>query len=207
MSQGGSPARRLEHCPSSFGSRLRFGLRIRFAVSNLFGVSAEGAKMNFSVRRLHTLLLVLCAGTVTACGLAKPMPPLESFSHRIADGTVALYWNCSRPAAGAVRVDGWANNPYGPGPITDLGLTLYGVNAQGSSVSQAKANVQLYQIQTNEPSAFTIDFRTVGGEVRYDLVYEYSGGGDGGGRRGMLGAGAAERKQNMARDVCAGLRP
>ena len=132
------------------------------------------------------------------------MPPFDSFAHRISDGTVSLYWNCSRPAPGAVRVDGWANNPAYPQPIKDLELILYGVNAQDRTVSQAKGSAQAYLIQTNEPSSFVVDLKTVGAEVRYDLVYQYWGGGDSG--MGFSGSGS-QRQQNMARDVCAGLAP
>lgn len=164
-------------------------------------------KAHVSPRQCQTLILMLCVVALTACGLAKPMPPFDSFAHRSADGTVALYWNCSRPGAGVVRVDGWANNPYYPNPIQDLEVILYGVNAQGSTVSQAKGSAQNYQIQTNEPSPFSVDLKTVGGEVRYDMVYQYWGGGDDGmGRRGGGGFGG-ERQQNMARNVCVGLGP
>ncbi len=69
---------------------------------------------------------------------------LDSFAHRISDGTAALYWNCSRPGGGLVRVEGWANNPYYPGPIKDLELILYGVNAENGTVSQPKASAQAY---------------------------------------------------------------
>ena len=161
-------------------------------------------EMHISPRRCRTLMLVLCVVALTACGLAKPMPPFDSFAHRISDGTVSLYWNCSRPAPGAVRVDGWANNPAYPQPIKDLELILYGVNAQDGTVSQAKGSAQAYLIQTNEPSSFVVDLKTVGAEVRYDLVYQYWGGGDSG--MGFSGSGS-QRQQNMARDVCAGLAP
>jgi hypothetical protein len=160
--------------------------------------------MGFAARRLRVLALTVCVVALTACGIAKPMPPFDSFDHRITDGTVALYWNCSRAAAGVVRVDGWANNPYSPGPIKDLEFILYGVNAQGGTVSQVKGSAQSYMIQTNEPSQFTIDLKTVGGEARYDLVYEYYGSADGGGGRFGMGGGN-QRQQNMARDVCKGM--
>jgi hypothetical protein len=163
--------------------------------------------MRISTRRIPAVALMLCAVALAACGLAKPMPPLNSFGHQNSDGTAALYWDCSRPGAGVVRIEGWANNPYYPNALQDLEVILYGVNAQGSTVSQAKASAQNYQIQTNEPSPFSVDLRTVGGEVRYDMVYQYWGGGDSGmGRRGGMGGGG-ERHQNMARDVCVGLAP
>lgn len=163
--------------------------------------------MDGFMKHLRRGALVLFALVLAACGMARPMPPFDSFAHRISDGTVALYWNCSRPAAGVVRVDGWANNPYSPGPITGLEFILYGVNAQGGTVSQIKASAQAYMIQTNEPSQFTIDLKTVGGEARFDLVYEYYGSADGGGGRFGMGGGDNRRQQNMARDVCAGLAP
>ena len=57
-----------------------------------------------------------------------------------------------------------------------------------------------------EPAPFGVDLKTVGAEVRYDLVYQYWGGGDSGmGRRD--GGGGGPRQQNMARDVCVGLAP
>jgi hypothetical protein len=152
------------------------------------------------------LMLVLGIVGLTACGLAKPMPPFDSFAHRISDGTVSLYWNCSRPAPDGVRVEGWANNPDYPQPINDLEFILYGVNAQEGTVSQAKASAKAYLIQTNEPTTFTIDLKTVGAEVRYDLVYQYWGAGDSG--MGFRGGGrVGQRQQNMAKDVCAGLTP
>jgi len=156
-------------------------------------------------KRCRVLLFALCVAALAGCGLAKPMPPLDSFSHRISDGTAALYWNCSRPSTGLVRVEGWANNPDYPQPITDLEFILYGVNAQGGTVSQVKASAQAYQIQTNEPASFSIDLKTVGGEIRYDLVYQYWGGGDSG--MGFRDGGGGQRQQNLARDVCAGLTP
>jgi hypothetical protein len=36
----------------------------------------------------------------------------------------------------------WANNPYYAQPIRELGFTLYGVNAQGITVSTAQASAQ-----------------------------------------------------------------
>jgi hypothetical protein len=72
--------------------------------------------MHISTRRLQTLMLPP-GSLLAACGLATPMP-LDSYAHTVTDGTVALYWNCSRPQPALVRVEGWANNPYYPQPIT-----------------------------------------------------------------------------------------
>ena len=81
------------------------------------------------------------------------------------------------------------------------------MNAQGGTIEQAKGSAQAFQIQTNEPAPFTIEYRTVGGEVRYDLVYQYYASGGGGGRGGLRAGGIGERQQNLARDVCSGMAP
>ncbi len=158
--------------------------------------------MHISTRRPHAFIVTLFAVPLAACGLAKPLPDFDSFAHRVSDSTVALYWNCSRPEPGVVQVAGWANNPYYPQPITDLGFILYGVSAQGGDISTAHASAQAYEFFTNDPTPFTINLYTVGGEVRYDLVYHYLF--QGGPRNGV---GIGLQQQNMARNVCAGLGP
>ncbi len=158
--------------------------------------------MEISARGWYATTLVLLAVALAACGTAQTSLDFSSYAHRVSDDTVNLYWNCSRPAAGVVRVEGAANNPFYEEPIQDLEFRVYGVNAQGSNVSRARGSAQDFLIQTNSPSRFTIDLKTVGGEVRYDLVYSY-----------MIAAGGARRetgggeKQNFARNICAGLAP
>jgi hypothetical protein len=48
-----------------------------------------------------------------------------------------------------------------------LTLTLYGVDAQGGTVSQAQGSAQAFLIQLNNPTMFEVTLQTVGGEVRY----------------------------------------
>ena len=141
-------------------------------------------------------MLALLTIALAACGTAKAMPNFNTFQHRVTDGTVALFWNCSRPEPGVVRVEGVANNPYYPTPIEGLEFLLYGVTAQGASISPARASAQAYWIETNAPPAFTIDLKNQGSEVRYDLVYSYRFSGR---TRGQ--------EQNMAQNICAGLEP
>jgi hypothetical protein len=155
-----------------------------------------------STRRIHAAIITFLAVAMTACGLGKPMPPLDSYAHRVTDGNVALYWDCSRPEPGLVRVAGWANNPYFPQPIKDLGFNLYGANAQGSDISSAKASAQAYQIFTNAPTPFTINLYTTGGEVSYSLFYDYYFSGNPGAEIGL-----GDYWRNMANNACAGLAP
>jgi len=158
--------------------------------------------MRISKGPLRAVTLAFFAFTVMACGLGKPMPPLDSYAHQVNDGNVALYWNCSRPETGLVQVAGWANNPYYPQPIKELEFTLYGLDAQGRTVSTSQASAQALQIFTNNPTPFTINLRTRGEETRYEFLYQYYFSGD---REAHAGPGDYWRK--AVSDVCPGLPP
>jgi hypothetical protein len=81
------------------------------------------------------------------------------------------------------------------------------VNAQGGTISSAQGSAQKYEIFTNDPAAFAINLHPAGGEVRYDLTYQYYFSGGNGGRFGGGRSGGGEQQENMARNVCAGLAP
>jgi hypothetical protein len=170
----------------------------------------EGKTMNIAARQRYALTVAVLALALAACagGASSMNLDFNSYAHKVTDGTVALYWNCSRPAPGLVRVAGVANNPYSPTPLEDLEFRLYGVNATGRNISRARADAKAYMIQTNAPSPFTIDLKPKGGEARFDLVYSYMlAGGIGGGRAFGMGAEGGGEQQNMAQNVCAGLAP
>ncbi len=158
--------------------------------------------MDIFARRLYAMMLAILALILAACYTATPMPDFNSFSHTVTDDTVVLYWNCSRPAPGMVQVSGVANNPYSPVALQDLEFRLYGVNAQGVNVSRARGSVKAYMIYTNQPAPFTLDLKTVGGEVRYDMVYSYMLPSEG--QQTLVTSG---ERQNFARNICAGLAP
>ncbi len=158
--------------------------------------------MDIVVRRSYAMTLASLAVALAACGTATPMPDFNSFAHQVTDDTVALYWNCSRPAPGMVQVAGVANNPYSPVALQDLEFRLYGVNGQGVNVSRARGSAKAYMIYTNQPATFTLDLKTVGGEVRYDMVYSYMLPSEG--REAFVTSG---ERQNFARNICAGLGP
>ncbi len=158
--------------------------------------------MDTSARKWYATTLVLLAVALAACGTAQTSLDFSSYAHRVSDDVVAIYWNCSRPSPGMVRVEGVANNPFYGQPIQDMELRVYGVNAQGGNVSRARGSTQDYLIEMNSPSPFTINLKTAGGEVRYDLVYSYMAGE--GGLRGPTGG---MERQNFARNICAGLAP
>ncbi len=148
------------------------------------------------------MTLAILAVALAACGTAAPMPDFNSFAHTVTDTVVVLYWNCSRPAPGVVRVAGVANNPYSPVALQDLEFRIYGVNAQGTNMSRARGSAQAYMIYTNEPSPFTIDLKAVPGEVRYDMVYSYMLP-----EVGRIAIVTGGERQNYAQNICAGLGP
>ncbi len=159
--------------------------------------------MEIDARQFYWILTIL-ALVLAACGTAQPMPDFNSFAHRVSDDMVNLYWNCSRPAPGVVRVAGVASNPYSAQPLQDVEFRLYGVNAQGTNVSRARGSAHAFLIYTNDSSPFTIDLKTMGGETRYDLVYSYRVQPEVD-QNFALGTGG--EAQNFARNICAGLGP
>ncbi len=165
--------------------------------------------MKSVVRRFSAMTLLLLLALVAGCagpGVSATSVDYSSYRHQVTDGTVALYWNCSRPSAGVVRVQGVANNPYSMSPLEDLEFRLYGVSAQGYTMARARASAKEYWINTNAPSPFTIDIQTQGVAVRFDLIYSYMLAGDPGGGR-FSDRGASAEQQNMARNICEGLAP
>ena len=161
-------------------------------------------------------MIVLLGGGLSACtesgGLRMPAAeptiyPPAVFDHRMESSHVAIYWNCERPEPGVVRVRGVAHNPWSQQEIRFLELDLVGVDARERSVSQASTALADFLLRTNQISAFDIDLRTQGTEVRFDLYYRYRFQDNGGrllaghlvGAPRML---AQRIHQFLARDVC-----
>ncbi len=154
----------------------------------------------FAGRALAGLVL----GSLVACGhpgLTQPLKP-ETFARQVSDGTVVVYWNCTRPEPGLLRVEGMMSNPVVPAPIRDVDLTLYGVDGTGRDVSRVSGGTAGYQIPAMASSPFRLDLRLAGGDVRFDLRYRYEGSFGGGASDEGGGSSIAS---NLARDVCQGL--
>jgi hypothetical protein len=128
------------------------------------------------------------------------------FVHRVGTSHVVLYWNCSRPESGVLRLAGVAQNPWGSQAVQFLELELAGVDSQDRFVSHAKGEARDILIRTNQTTPFQLDLRTVGSEVRFDLFYQYRFQ-EGEGRQFVAGRLAgeprlAQTQRFMARDVC-----
>jgi hypothetical protein len=158
-----------------------------------------------------TLLLLpaLLAGCAGMKGASSMNIDFSKYAHQVTDGTVALYWNCTRPSPGIVRIEGVANNPWVMSPLQDLLLRFYGYSAQGATLVRASTMPKEYWIQPNAPSPFTVNLETKEAVAKVDLAYSYmlAAIGGGGGRGGGGGSSTSAEHQNTANNVCAGLAP
>ena len=121
------------------------------------------------------LVLSACAADGTFRPLAStstPYPP-SGYKHTVQSSHVVLYWNCARPEAGVLRLEGVAFNPWSDEPVRFLTFALEGVNAEERAVSSAGGEARDVQILTNQSTPFQLDLRTAGNEARFDLFYEY----------------------------------
>jgi hypothetical protein len=131
---------------------------------------------------LRSLLAALLAMGLAACtslevgqgpGAQQPPYPPDAFAHRVATSHVVLYWNCGRPEANVLRLDGVAQNPWSPQEVQFLEFELVGVGGEERVVSQTKGEVRDFMLRTNQISPFRLELRTVGSEARFDLYYQY----------------------------------
>lgn len=148
------------------------------------------------------LVGLLAAGAACSQGERAQAIRYDAFARRVSDGTVDLYWNCTRPERGLLRVEGAVNSPVVPGAIHDVELTLYGVDRADRDVSRVQARTADYQVFTMSPSPFRLDLRLAGGEARFDLRYQYRGSNGGG---NSDDGGQSAFVSNLARDICRGL--
>lgn len=151
---------------------------------------------------------------LSACALEGTWPPTTEptiyppavFSHRVGTSHVVLYWNCTQPEPGVLRLDGVAQNPHSPQEVRFLELDLAGVDAQDRFVSETKGAVRNFLLRLNEISPFQLDLRLAGTEVRFDLFYQYRFHEDGGHFLAGPPVGGphlfAQEQRFMARDVC-----
>lgn len=127
-------------------------------------------------------LLVLLSVGLSACaangtpGLpaaaSGPYPP-PGYTHRVGNAQVDLYWSCTRPEAGVLRLQGLAFNPWQSQPVRFLEFELVGVDSSERSVSAVKAEARDLQLFAGQSTPFQLDLRMAGSEARFDLYYQY----------------------------------
>jgi hypothetical protein len=138
---------------------------------------------------------------------ALTVDPTAGFTNRVSSNQVVLYWNCTRPEPGILRVDGVAHNPWSSQAIRFLEFDLVGMDDRDRQVSATSAALPAILLWTNEVSAFRLDLKTAETESRFDLYYQYRF--NEGGNRILAGPpGAAPQRlaqqlrRFLVRDVC-----
>jgi len=122
------------------------------------------------------LFLVGCAGggdSPQFLDSALKTDPTTGFTHRVANAQVVLYWTCTRPEPGSLRVEGVAQSPWSPQPIKFMEFNLVGVDARDHQVSATGAALPAILLWMNQVSPFRLDLKPAGTETRFDLYYEY----------------------------------
>ncbi len=150
-------------------------------------------------RLLGIGLLGLAVLGLAGCAQKSPLN-FDAFEHRTADGTLAIYWNCTQPGPRQLVVEGAVDNPYYLVPIAGVELSVSGVDGQGRDVSSARAATANYEIYPKTPSPFRIDLQLAGGEQRFDLRYQYRGAPGGG---TSTGGSQTSTVVNSLKDICA----
>jgi hypothetical protein len=153
----------------------------------------ERMTIRIGLLMLAGMVLSACApqGTYGPLAGMTPVYPPAAFAHRVSTPDVDIYWNCSQPEPGLLRLNGVAKNSGGR-EVRFLKLELVSMNAKDQNLLQAAAAVPDIVLYTNQQSPFQLDLPTTGAEARYDLFYEYS-----------LGVRLSTQDiRFMARDVC-----
>ena len=148
-------------------------------------------------RPLGFWLSILVAVTASACagagpGGEPPQPavyPQAAFAHRVSSGDVDVYWNCTRPEADVVRMDGVVQNSGGRA-VQFVTLEVAAADARDRYVSNARTALKEILLHTNQISPFTLEIRMPAAAARLDLTYSYRF------------TAATPEIRNLARDAC-----
>lgn len=134
------------------------------------------------MKEIRTGLLLLLGVGSSACAAdgtiklpaAAPMPyPPAGYTHTVSSSHVTLYWNCTQPEPGVQRLEGVAVNAWSAQEVRFLEFELTGVDNRERIVSEARGEARNFLLGTFQSTPFQLDLRTAGGEVRFDLYYQY----------------------------------
>ncbi|HWU36403.1 MAG TPA: hypothetical protein VN203_02085 [Candidatus Acidoferrum sp.] len=138
-----------------------------------------GKKVTNRVRWVGTGLIAGLALAIAACatsggeaGAFIPYPP-PGYAHRIGTSAVELFWNCARPEANILVLEGLVFNPRSAQNVRDLEFSLVGVDSLGVTLSEASGAAQSLLVGTMQATKFELTLRLAGSETRFDLFYRY----------------------------------
>ncbi len=142
--------------------------------------------------------MAACAteGTQHSAPTQPTLYPPAVFAHRVSTSDVTVYWNCTQPEPGSLRVDGVVQNTGG-GSVEYAEVEIVSVDARDRTIASVRTAVRDLAIQTSRLSPFQLGLRTVGAEARIDLYYEYR-------VRSLFGLGGVRMSPERfrARDIC-----
>ena len=84
-----------------------------------------------------------------------------------------LLWNCLQPEPRLLSLEGVAWSPWQAQPVQLLEFELVGVDAQDRMTAEKAGEARDLQLHTNQMTPFTLELKTTGTEVRFDLYYRY----------------------------------
>jgi hypothetical protein len=119
--------------------------------------------------------VLLCVLGIVCAGCAAAAPRVDApaaYGHRSATPQVMVYWSCSAPETGVLRVEGLVESPW-VGEVRFVEFELVGVDASDRMTTAASAALPDIMLRTNQQSPFRLDLRTTGREARVDLFYQY----------------------------------
>ena len=103
----------------------------------------------------------------------QAIPDFSRFMHSSAGRHITLYWDCVRTEPASLLLEGVGVNTWEPIPPRFLEFTLSGVDAQGRVLSRMRGAAQGMDLLQGFPAPFRLELKEQGGEVRFDLVYQY----------------------------------
>lgn len=123
---------------------------------------------------LHSWLAAVVVMTLADCAQMPGLgSPPESFTYRVATSEIVLLWNCLQPEPRLLSLEGVAWSPWQAQPVQLLEFELVGVDAQDRMTAEKAGEARDLQLHTNQMTPFTLELKTTGTEVRFDLYYRY----------------------------------
>jgi len=120
--------------------------------------------------------------------------PPAMFGSSVSAPDLTIYWNCARPDPTLVQVDGVAQNTSGD-HVRFVQFEVVGIDAGGKAVSGGQGSLRATVLYLNQTSPFSIQAKSTGTEVRFDLYYRYQ-------VQGFADGGTGSGAGFFARDVC-----
>ncbi len=122
-----------------------------------------------------TLVLWGCAAPTEQWQTVLPQPATyqpATFTHRTISPDVEMYWNCSRPRASLVRMDGIAKN-VGKGVVHLLEMELHDVDRATGTILQSGSATSDIILHPDIFSPVQLELQPATADGQVDMLYSY----------------------------------